>query len=134
MLTENWSDVEYVFRSRFDLCDGLRAKKIIFSRKWDTLTDYKLFHIFIESFGFMDQYVKYLARHNLAGQLIDYGKNVNKTAAHVIVGGIIDELGPRKSENLVERIIKELKSVGDHSLVKMALKQRCMDHMAKFLD
>jgi hypothetical protein len=35
MLTENWTDVEYVFRSKYDLCDGLRAKKIIFSRKWE---------------------------------------------------------------------------------------------------
>lgn len=59
---------------------------------------------------------------------------MDKTCAHVIVGGIIDQLGSRTCENLVEKIIVELKSVADHNLVKTALKQRNMSHMAKFLE
>lgn len=64
MITENWTDVEEVFRAKADLIDGLRAKKTIFGQKWEKLDDYKLFHNFVESFGFLDQFVKYLTRHN----------------------------------------------------------------------
>ena len=46
---------------------------------------------------------------------------------------MIDELGARKNEGLVEKMIGELKGNADVSLLKMALKQRGMSHLEKCL-
>lgn len=35
MATENYFDVDRIFKNRWDLIDGLRTKKSIYSKKWD---------------------------------------------------------------------------------------------------
>jgi hypothetical protein len=46
---------------------------------------------------------------------------------------MIDQLGVKKSEGLVEKMIAELKANADESLLKIALKQRGMSHLDKCL-
>jgi hypothetical protein len=46
---------------------------------------------------------------------------------------MIDQLGVKKSEGLVEKMIGELKANVDVDLLKMALKQRGMSHLEKCL-
>ena len=102
-------------------------QKVIFSKIWENLDNYNVFHIFASAYSKIEEFIGYLCKFQQYQEIEEYAKK-NPAAGHLIVASMFDS--KIKDDSIINLVINIIAQAGlcDKVMLQIELQKRNQAH------